>query len=44
MGFDETVAGRVRKALTGSPDVVENKMFGGIAFMVRGKWISREDR
>lgn len=36
MPFDETVARRVRKALTGSPDVVEKKMFGGIAFMVRG--------
>jgi len=36
MAFDEAVAGRIRKALTGSPDVVEKRMFGGIAFMVRG--------
>jgi TfoX/Sxy family transcriptional regulator of competence genes len=36
MAFDEAVAGRVRKALSGSPDLVEKKMFGGIAFMVRG--------
>jgi TfoX/Sxy family transcriptional regulator of competence genes len=36
MAFDEAVAGRVREALAGSPDVVEKKMFGGIAFMVRG--------
>jgi TfoX/Sxy family transcriptional regulator of competence genes len=36
MAFDEAVAGRIRKALTGAPGVVEKKMFGGIAFMVRG--------
>jgi len=36
MAFDEAVAGRVRKALAGAPDVVEKRMFGGIAFMVRG--------
>ena len=36
MAYDEAVAGRVRKALAGATDVVEKKMFGGIAFMVRG--------
>jgi TfoX/Sxy family transcriptional regulator of competence genes len=36
MAFDEAVAGRVREALAGAPDVVEKKMFGGIAFMIRG--------
>lgn len=36
MAYDEAVAGRVRKALEGSRDVVEKRMFGGIAFMVRG--------
>jgi TfoX/Sxy family transcriptional regulator of competence genes len=36
MAFDEAVAGRVRKALAGAPDVVEKRMFGGVAFMVRG--------
>jgi TfoX/Sxy family transcriptional regulator of competence genes len=36
MAFDEAVAERIRKALEGSPDVVEKRMFGGIAFMVRG--------
>ena len=36
MAIDEAVAGRIRKALTESPDVVEKRMFGGIAFMVRG--------
>jgi TfoX/Sxy family transcriptional regulator of competence genes len=36
MAVDEAVAGRVREALAGSPDVVEKRMFGGIAFMLRG--------
>ena len=36
MAFDEAVAKRVREALAGAPDVVEKRMFGGIAFMVRG--------
>ena len=36
MPYDEGVAQRVREAMTGLPEVVEKKMFGGIAFMVRG--------
>jgi len=36
MAFDEAVAGRIREALAGAPDVAEKKMFGGIAFMLRG--------
>jgi TfoX/Sxy family transcriptional regulator of competence genes len=36
MVFDEAVAKRVRSALGKTPEVVEKKMFGGIAFMVRG--------
>jgi TfoX/Sxy family transcriptional regulator of competence genes len=36
MAFDEAVAGRVREALAGAPDVIEKKMFGGVAFMVLG--------
>jgi TfoX/Sxy family transcriptional regulator of competence genes len=36
MAFDEAVAGRIREALAGAPDVVEKRMFGGIAFMLRG--------
>jgi TfoX/Sxy family transcriptional regulator of competence genes len=36
MAFDDTVAKRVRNALGTTPDVVEKRMFGGIAFMVRG--------
>jgi TfoX/Sxy family transcriptional regulator of competence genes len=36
MAFDEAVAERIREALARAPDVVEKRMFGGIAFMVRG--------
>jgi TfoX/Sxy family transcriptional regulator of competence genes len=36
MAFDENLAERIRKALGGRRDVSEKKMFGGIAFMVRG--------
>ena len=36
MAFDEKVAARVRAVLKGKRGVEEKKMFGGIAFMVRG--------
>jgi TfoX/Sxy family transcriptional regulator of competence genes len=36
MAFDEGVAQRVREALDTYSDVVEKKMFGGLAFMLRG--------
>lgn len=36
MAYDEGLAERVRGVLSDRPDVVEKKMFGGIAFMVRG--------
>jgi TfoX/Sxy family transcriptional regulator of competence genes len=36
MAFDEGVAARIRKALKGKRSVEEKRMFGGIAFMVRG--------
>jgi TfoX/Sxy family transcriptional regulator of competence genes len=36
MAYSEAVAGRVRAALKGKRNVTEKKMFGGIAFMVRG--------
>jgi hypothetical protein len=37
MAYDEKTAGRVRKLLSGRPDVAENKMMGGLCFMVRGR-------
>jgi len=36
MAYDEAVATRVRDALGNTPMVVEKRMFGGIAFMIRG--------
>lgn len=36
MGFDEGLAQRVREALSERGDVTEKRMFGGLAFMVRG--------
>jgi TfoX/Sxy family transcriptional regulator of competence genes len=36
MAFDETLAARVRKALGKRAGIVEKKMFGGIAFLLRG--------
>jgi TfoX/Sxy family transcriptional regulator of competence genes len=37
MAYDEKTAGRVRKLLSGRPDVAEKKMMGGLCFMVRGR-------
>jgi TfoX/Sxy family transcriptional regulator of competence genes len=36
MAFDEPLAARVRKALKGCRGLEERKMFGGLAFLVRG--------
>ena len=36
MAYDEGLAERLRGVLAGRMDVVEKKMFGGLAFMVRG--------
>ncbi len=36
MAFDEGVAERLREILDGQPDIAEQKMFGGIAFMHSG--------
>ena len=36
MAFDEGVAQRLRDVFDGQPDIVEKKMFGGIAFMHAG--------
>lgn len=36
MAFDENLAQRVRSALSARTGVTERKMFGGLAFMVRG--------
>jgi TfoX/Sxy family transcriptional regulator of competence genes len=36
MAFDEALASRVRSLIGTSPKVVEKRMFGGLAFLVRG--------
>lgn len=37
MPYNEWLADRVRAALAAEPDVVEKRMFGGLAFMVNGR-------
>jgi TfoX/Sxy family transcriptional regulator of competence genes len=36
MAYDEALAARIRSFLADAPDVTEKKMFGGLAFLVRG--------
>ena len=36
MAYDEELAGRLRQQLAGESEVAEKKMFGGLAFLVRG--------
>ncbi len=36
MAYDEGLAQRIREALEESSDVVEKKMFGGLAFLIGG--------
>ncbi len=36
MAFDERLAEQIRELLAGVPDVAEQKIFGGLAFMVGG--------
>lgn len=36
MAFDETLAQRVRDALSDQPGITERRMFGGLAFMLHG--------
>jgi TfoX/Sxy family transcriptional regulator of competence genes len=46
MAYDEGLAQRVRDVLGERPGLLERKMFGGIAFMIRGNMACgvREDR
>ena len=36
MAYDEDLAERIRTLVTGEPDVSEQRMFGGLAFLVGG--------
>jgi TfoX/Sxy family transcriptional regulator of competence genes len=36
VAYDEDLADRIRELVAGEPDVSEQRMFGGLAFLVRG--------
>ena len=36
MAYDEDLANRLRELIAGEPDVTEQRMFGGLAFLVAG--------
>jgi hypothetical protein len=36
VAYDEKLAGRIRELLSGEPDLTEQKMFGGLAFLIGG--------
>ena len=36
MAYDEELADRIRELLAGESDLTEKKMFGGLAFLIRG--------
>ncbi|MPZ99395.1 MAG: RNA methyltransferase [Dehalococcoidia bacterium] len=36
MSYDEQLAARVRELVSGEPDLSEQRMFGGLAFLVAG--------
>lgn len=37
MAYDEALADRIRRVVGPRPDVLEKKMFGGVAFLLDGK-------
>lgn len=39
MAYDEELANRIRVALEGTPAIVEKRMFGGVAFLMRRKML-----
>ena len=36
MAYDEDLADRIRELVAGEPDLMERKMFGGLAFLIGG--------
>ena len=36
MAYDEDLAHRIRELIAGDPDIIEQRMFGGLAFLVAG--------
>jgi len=46
MAYNDTLASKVRKALSGRADMLEKPMFGGVTFMVAGNMccgVNRDD-
>ncbi len=39
MAFDRILAGRIRDVFVREPEVVEKKMFGGVAFLLNGNML-----
>ncbi len=39
MAYDEDLANRLRERLGGDPDVAEQRMFGGLAFLLAGNMV-----
>jgi len=37
MAYDEVLAGRIRDIIGPDPELTEKKMFGGLAFLIRGR-------
>jgi len=37
VAYDEQLANRIRELIAGDPDVTEQTMFGGLAFLIGGK-------
>jgi hypothetical protein len=36
MAYDQELAGRIRQLIGRDPELTEKKMFGGLAFLIRG--------
>ncbi|MEP6641905.1 MAG: RNA methyltransferase, partial [Gaiellales bacterium] len=36
MAYDEELAGRIRELVAGEPGLTEQRMFGGLAFLIGG--------
>ena len=36
MAYDQELAGRIRQVIGSDPELTEKKMFGGLAFLIRG--------
>jgi hypothetical protein len=40
MAYDDDLATRIRDLIGPDPELTEKKMFGGLAFLIRGTWRS----